>query len=113
MARERKLFFGRTDEVRNAVKQKNKAFRKRTRKRNVLNRAEYEEAGSVAEKVKRKAKKEAWENFGEELEEDMEGTRELTHSVATNHKRKEESAMNTIKNNDEELLTDITQVVER
>lgn len=52
------------DEVRIAVKQ-NKASRKWMR-RNVLNRAEYEEVINVAEGAETKAIKDAWEKNGKE-----------------------------------------------
>ena len=102
-----------TADVKTAVKRKNKTFRKWMRRRNALNRTEYEEARNVAERVKRKAKKDTWEKLGEELEQDMEGTRKLIYSIAKNYRRKEESIVNTIKDKEGELLTDTYEIDQR
>lgn len=70
--------------------QKNKAFTRWMRRRNTLNRTEYEEARNVAERVKRKAKQEAWESL-EEVGRRHGRYKENDIQHSQKYKRKEES----------------------
>ncbi len=66
-----------SDEVRTAVKEKMRSFRRWMKTRNVLDRENYVNARNQAKVVKRKSKTESWEKIGEDLLQDVCGTKKL------------------------------------
>ena len=76
-----------TEEVREAVKLKMRAFRRWMKTRRQDARVAYVELRGEAERVKREAKRKVWENIGRDLKDDLLGTRKLIFSMAKNYKK--------------------------
>lgn len=63
------------EEVKCAVNQKNRLFRKWMKNRTAEAREIYVQARNQAEEIKRKYMKESWERIGNDLENDLRGTK--------------------------------------
>ena len=72
------------EEVKNAVKIKNRKYRKWMKTRTEGNRMEYINARNHAEEVKRTSKDLTWRKIGVELREDLRGAKKLIYGMAKN-----------------------------
>src|ERR1700755_2943015 len=98
------------EEVRNAMKLKNKEYRKWMKTRTEVNRREYVRARNHAEDVKRRNKDSTWIRIGRELKEDMQGTRKLVYGMAKNMKASKEPETHGVLNKEGEPLLEATEV---
>ena len=103
-----------TTDVKNAVKEKAKAFRKWMKTRRQDDRQEYVEKRNSAETIKRRAKNEVWIKIGQELEEDIQGKKKLLYSMAKNYRKGNTESVYTIRNNaGTDLLTEPNEIASR
>ena len=102
-----------TEQVRLAVKRKMKLFRKWMKTRRPEDRLEYVLARNEAEEVKRKEKREVWRKIGSDLQEDYAGTKKLLYSMAKNYRTEKKEASCSIRDEDNNVITEEEQVMER
>lgn len=96
-----------TEEVKQAVKEKNSTFRRWIKQRNAQSRQNYVEARNFANGLKNAAKKESWKKIGEELELSMEGSKKLIYGMAAKMRSDKSYKTFSIKDkNGENLLTE-------
>lgn len=101
------------DEVKSAVKLKNKNYRKWMKTRTEEARREYINARNNAEETKRRSKDATWHRIGVELREDMKGSRKLLYGMAKGMRRNNEPETHVILDKEGETLLDEGEVAER
>ena len=94
------------DDVKTAVKNKTKAFRKWMKSRMPRDREMYENDRNICTNIKRQAKKRAWESICSDLEKDLKGNKKLIYHLAKSFRKGNPEKVYNIKDSDtEELLT--------
>ena len=101
------------DEVKAAVKLKNKKYRNWMKIRTENNRNEYVNARNMAEEIKRRAKNESWIKLGGELREDMNGNRKLIYGMAKAMRGNKEPENFVIRSKEGEPLLEEGEVADR
>ena len=102
-----------TEEVREAVKAKMKAYRRWMKSRNIIDRHIYVEKRNEAEQIKRRSKEEVYIKIGHDLENDVRGTRKLLYSLAKNYRKGNTDRSIVINDKDGNLLTEEDQIADR
>ena len=102
-----------TDEVRDAVGNKMKRFRRWMKTRQLEDHRNYVEARKTAEHVKRRAKIDSWEKIGNDLKADMEGSKKLLYGLTRSYRGKNNEMTYAVKNKNGELLTQPERIAER
>ncbi len=102
-----------TYDVKEAVKEKTRSFRKWMKTRNIEDREDYVDKRNSAEATKRAAKEDMWIKIGQDLERDVEGTRKLLYSMAKNYRKGNNESTYAIMNKTGELLTKPQEIEER
>ena len=103
-----------TDDVKVAVKEKTRSFRKWMKTRDIEDRQVYEDKRNNAEAIKRTAKEKMWIRIGQDLERDVEGTRKLLYSMAKNYRKGSNETTYAVKDKTgTELLTEPKEIEER
>ena len=101
------------EEVSNSIKAKLSKFRKWMKTRLAEDRLEYIQARNEAQRVKRKAKEDSWKRIGEELKSDFNGTKKLLYNLANDYRGKRHCVSYTVKDKDNQLLTEPEKIAER
>ena len=102
-----------TEEVREAVANKNRAFRRWLKVRTEESRQRYVNLRNTDKTIQNRARDNAWRNIGEDLEKDVEVTRKLLFSMAKSYRKGGNEQQFSVKNTTGELLTEPEKVDER
>lgn len=101
------------EEVREAIKVKNKRYREWMKDRTELKRNIYCRARNHAENIKRISKMMSWDKIGRDLREDMRGTKKLTYSTAKAMRKSKEPEGRVILDKAGEPLTEEEEIADR
>lgn len=102
-----------TQEVKEAVQEKNKAFRRWMKFRTQATKDDYVRARNRSKNIISKAKEEAWTKIGNDLDRDYCGTKKLLYAMAKTYRNKKQDTAVTIKDKHGTLLTDPRQIDKR
>ncbi|XP_076067644.1 uncharacterized protein LOC143040436 [Oratosquilla oratoria] len=101
-------------DVKVAVKEKTRSFRKWMKKRDIGDKQVYEDKRNNGEAIKRTAKEEMWIRIGQNIERDVQGTRKLLYSMAKNYRKGNNETTYAVKDKTgTELLTEPKEIEER
>ena len=95
-----------TGELKEKVKEKNKAFRTRTE----WSRRIYVKIRNETLTLKRKCMEESWIEIGAKLEDDFHSTKKLLYNLAKQYRQGNKAQSYTVKDVDGELLTDPKEI---
>ena len=102
-----------TEQVKEAVKIKMRAFRKWMKLRTPDTRREYITARTEAERINRAENRNVWRKIGDNLREDHAGRRKLLYSMAKNYRAEKKDTACTIKDKEGNIITEPERVMER
>ncbi|XP_076031132.1 uncharacterized protein LOC143019381 [Oratosquilla oratoria] len=109
----KKLTIWWNEEVKNAVRDKNKTYRQWMKRRSEATRNIYVAARNKAEQIKRIAKQEVWIQLAEDLGNAFSNDKKFIYSLAKSYKKDTKLNISTIKDQHGKLLTDSHKVRER
>jgi Reverse transcriptase (RNA-dependent DNA polymerase)/Endonuclease-reverse transcriptase len=102
-----------TQELKEAVHAKNRAFRSWMKHRTVESRTEYVQKRNVVNSQRRVAKEECWVKLGKDLEEDVQGNKKLLYNLAKSYRKGNDDSGSTVKDKDGNLLSDQVDIEQR
>ena len=102
-----------TDRVKQAVRLKMTTFRKWMKTRTIQARTNYVTARNEAERIKKSEKREVWRKIGNDLKEDHAGTKKLLYSMAKNHRNDKKETACSVKDVNNNIITEPEEVMER